>query len=75
MPIRSYIRFANGGIDGEVLCVINHIGRKDDVQGIDNHQIVDMPIFICDAVFNTNKGEVMTIIHHYAYTGMGKTIH
>jgi len=34
---------ANGGIAGEDVRVINKTGRQVDIQGIDNHQIVDIP--------------------------------
>jgi len=34
----------NGGIAGEDVRVINKTGRQVDVQGIDNHLIVDIPV-------------------------------
>ena len=68
-------RGANGGIAGEDVRVINRTGRQVDVQGIDNHQIVNIPIVTAGAVIKTQRGEVIAIMHQYAYTGKGKTIH
>jgi hypothetical protein len=48
------------------------------VQGIDNHQIVDIPIVTAGAVVKTQRGEVIIFLYQYAYTGNtgnGKTIH
>ena len=68
-------RGANCGIAGEEVRVIAKTGRQVDVQGIDNHQIVNIPIVTAGAVVNTQKGPVIAIMHQYAYTGKGKTIH
>jgi hypothetical protein len=68
-------RGANGGIAGDDVRIINCTGRQVDVQGIDNHQIVDIPIVTAGAVVKTQRGEVVLILHQYAYTGKGKTIH
>jgi hypothetical protein len=45
------------------------------VQGIDNHQIVDIPIATAGVVRRPKRGEVIIFLHQYAYTGKGKTIH
>jgi hypothetical protein len=66
---------ANGGIAGNDVWIINHTGRQVDVQGIDNHQIVNIPIVTTGAVVKTQSSEVIIILHQYAYTGKGKTIH
>ena len=50
-------RGTNGGIAGEDVRVINKTGRQADVQGIDNHQIVDIPIVTAGAVINTLHGK------------------
>jgi hypothetical protein len=68
-------RGANGGIAGDDVRIINRTGRQVDVQGIDNHQIVDIPIVTAEAIVKTQCGEVINILHQYAYTGKGKTIH
>jgi hypothetical protein len=68
-------RGANGGIAGDDVWIINRTGQQVDVQGIDNHQIVDIPIVTAGAVIKTQRGEVIIIVHQYAYTGKGKRIH
>jgi hypothetical protein len=68
-------RGANGGIAGDDVWVIGRTGQQVDVQGIDNHQIVDFPIVTAGAVVKLQRGEVIIVMHQYAYTGKGKTIH
>jgi hypothetical protein len=68
-------RGANGGIAGDDAWIIYRTGRQVDVQGIDNHQIVDIPIVTAGAVVKMQRGEVIIILHQYAYTGKRKTIH
>ena len=69
-------RGANGSIAGEDVRIISTDPiRQVDVQGIDNHQVVNIPIVTAGAVINTQKGEVIAIMHQYAYIGKGKTIH
>ena len=46
-----------------------------DIQGIDNHRINEIPIVTAGGVINTQKGPVIAIMHQYAYTGKGKSIH
>jgi hypothetical protein len=62
-------RSANGGIAGDDVRIINRTGQQVDVQGIDNHQIVDIPIVTAGAVVKTQRGEVIIVMHQYAYTG------
>jgi hypothetical protein len=50
-------------------------GRHVDVHGIDDHQIVDIPIVAAGGVMDTQRGPVVAIMHQYAYTRKGKTIH
>jgi hypothetical protein len=45
------------------------------IQGIDDHMIKDVWIGTVGAVVNTQHGEVIAILHQYAYTGKGGTIH
>ncbi|HEY9709439.1 MAG TPA: hypothetical protein V6D48_14645, partial [Oculatellaceae cyanobacterium] len=66
---------ANGGIAGDSVRIIAKTGRSVDIQGIDNHCINDIPIVTAGGVVNTQKGEVIAIMHQYAYVGKGKTIH
>ena len=68
-------RGANGGIAGEDVRIIAKTGRQVDIQGIDNHCINDIPIVTAGGIVNTQKGEVIAILHQYAYVGKGKTIH
>jgi hypothetical protein len=68
-------RGANGSITGKDVRVVDRTHRQVDVQGIDNHQIVDIPIATVGAVVKTQSGEVIAIMHQYAYTGKGKIIH
>jgi len=44
------------------------------VRGID-HQIPNIPSVIAGGVVKTQHGSVIAILHQYAYTGQGKTIH
>ncbi len=46
-----------------------------DVQGINNYQMVDIPIATVGGVINTQHSEVIAILHWYAYTGLGTSIH
>ena len=68
-------RVANGGVAGEDVRVIKRLHRTVDVQGIDNHQIVDIPIVIAGGVINTQRGPAIGILNQYTYIGKGKTIH
>ena len=68
-------RGANGGICGSDVRVIARTGRTVDIQGIDEHQIVDIPIVTAGAVVSTQRGPVILVMHQYAYIGRGKTIH
>ena len=68
-------RGANRGVAGSDICVIAKTNRRVDIQGIDNHRMIDIPIVTAGGIVNTQKGEVINILHQYAYTGKGKTIH
>ena len=46
-------RGANGGICGNDVRIISKTGRSVDVQGINNHQITDIPIVTAGAVVKT----------------------
>ncbi len=46
-----------------------------DVRAIDNHQITNIPIATAGRVIKTQHGPAIAILHQYAYTGQGKTIH
>jgi hypothetical protein len=69
-------RGANGGVTGDDVRIIFKTGRHVDVRGINDHQIVGIPIVACGGgVILTQPGPVIAIMHQYAYTGKGKTIH
>ena len=68
-------RGANGGICGNDVRVISKTGQTVDVQGVDNHQIVDIPIVTAGAVVKTQRGSVILIMNQYAHVGNSKTIH
>jgi hypothetical protein len=46
-----------------------------DVHGIHDHQIVRVPIVSAGGVISTQRGPVIAIMHQYAYTEKGATIH
>jgi hypothetical protein len=66
---------ANGGVAGSDTWLIDKSLRSVHIQGIDNHMIEDVLIGTVGAVVNTQRGEVIAIMHQYAYTGKGGTIH
>ena len=69
-------RGANGGLCGTDVRLLEKTGRSVDIQGIDNHQITDVPIVTtAGAVAHTQRAHVIIILHQYAYIGRGKTIH
>ena len=68
-------RGANGGVAGADVQIIAKTKRNVDIQGIDNHRITDILIVTAGGVVNTQRGEVIAILHQYAYTGKGKSIH
>ncbi len=67
---------ANGGIAGDDIHVIegSSIDKFVDIQGIDNHCMVDIPIVSCGGVVQSQKGPIIAILHQFAHTGKGKTI-
>ena len=68
---------ANGGLAGADVRVIHHSAtpRTVDVSGIDGHQITNLPLVTAGGVVQSQRGPVIAILHQYAYTGQGKTIH
>ena len=66
---------ANGDIDGSDVHVIYKTHCSVDAQGFINHQMVDIPITTVGGVINTQQGKVIAILHQYAYTGLGTSIH
>lgn len=70
-------RGANGGLAGsDVRIVHKHANpRYVDVSRIDSHQVTDLPIVTVGGVAPSQRGDVIVIMHQYAYIGEGKTIH
>ena len=69
-------RGANGGIAGDDVRVIEKVpDRFVNVRGIDNHEITEIPIVTAGGVTRTQHGEVIVIMHQYAWHGKGRTIH
>jgi hypothetical protein len=75
LPLALIDRGANGGVAGSDTWLIDKSLRSVHIQGIDDHMIKDVPIGTVGAVVNTQRGEVIAIMHQYAYTGKGGTIH
>lgn len=46
-----------------------------NIQQIDNHQILNIPIVTAGVVTRTQWGEVVVIVHLYTYTEPGNTIY
>ena len=55
--------------------ILEWTGRTVSVTGIDNHELPGLDIVTCAALFHTNHGKVVLIMHEYAYYGRGNTIH
>ena len=68
-------RGANGGIAGDDVRIIEKTLRHVDIQGIDNHQVNNIPIVTAGGVVQSQRGPVIAILHQYAYVGRGRSIH
>jgi hypothetical protein len=66
---------ANGGVAGEDVHVIFKALRSVDIQGLANHQVSNIPIVTAGGVVKSQLGDVIAIMHQYAYIGRGCTIH
>jgi hypothetical protein len=75
LPLVLIDRGTNGGVAGSDTRLIDKSLRSVHIQGIDDHMIKDVLIGTVGAVVNTQHGEVIAIMHQYAYTGKGGTIH
>jgi hypothetical protein len=62
---------ANGSISGSNVRVISKTLRRVDIQGIDNHQIQNIPIVTAGGVVHSQHGPVIAILNQYAYVGRG----
>jgi Reverse transcriptase (RNA-dependent DNA polymerase) len=68
-------RGANGGVAGSDVRVIFKTHRTVDIRGIDNHQVTNIDIGTVGGVVQTQKGQVIAIMHQYALLGKGSSIH
>ena len=68
-------RGANAGVAGSDVRLLHTTHRKVNIEGIDNHQITDVPIGTVAGLAQTQFGYAILIFHQYAYTGRGNTIH
>ena len=68
-------RGANGGIGGNDVVLLEKSMRTCDISGIDNYTMKRLPIGTCAGKVKTNQGIIIVILHQYAYTGKGNTIH
>jgi hypothetical protein len=75
LPLALIDRGTNGHVAGSDTRLIDKSLRSVHIQGINNHMIKDVLISTVGAVVNTQRGEVIAIMHQYAYTGKGGTIH
>jgi hypothetical protein len=75
LPLAIIDRGANGGVAGSDTRLIDKSLCSFHIQSIDNHMIKDVLIGTVSAVVNTQRGEDIAIMHQYAYTGKGGTIH
>ena len=67
---------SNGGVAGNDVRVIEiHPHRKIDITGIDNHQMNDVQCATVRGVTNSNIGPALLIMHQYAHTAKGTSIH
>ena len=68
-------RGANGGLAGRNVRIIERTDRKVDVSGIDGHELKNLDIVTAGGVVRTQRGDVIVIMHQYAYVPNGNTIH
>ena len=71
---RAFIdRGANGGNAGDNIGIISEIRYTEDIHGFASHHIKDNQIINARGVVNTQKKEMIAILHLYAYAG--KKVH
>ena len=68
-------RGANGGLAGSDMCVLHKPHRKNNIQGIDNHEVTGLDVVTAATLLNTSQGKVIGIFNEYAYLGKGSSIH
>ena len=69
-------RGSNGQVAGNYLrAVSKHVDRNEDVHGIDNHEIISVPLVTVGSITLSTSGEVSVIMHQHACHEKNKTIH
>ena len=68
-------RGANGGLIGADAKVQFKHGYAIDVTGIDNHEIKALEMVDATAKSFTQHGPCIVVMQHYAYHGVGRTLH
>ena len=66
---------ANGGIIGDDARIIAETDKVVNVQGIRDHQVMDLKIVSAGGMVDSQHGPVIAILHQYAHMGSGKSIH
>ena len=67
-------RGANGGIAGEDVKVVCAVDSQVDIQGIDDHRMINIPLVTAEGLTHTQRGPVILVFHQFANTGKGKSI-
>ena len=68
-------RGANEGIDGDAVRIVEQLHRSIDIQVINNHQLNNIPIVTAAGVSKSQRGDIIVILHQYAYMDKGTSIH
>ena len=68
-------RAANGGLAGADMRMFQKTDSKINIVGIDDHELTGLDVVTVAALFDTQKGPVIGIVHEYAHCGKGRSIH
>ena len=68
-------RRANGGLAGSDTQVLSKTDCVVNIQGINNHQVTNIPIVTAAGVVDSQRGPVVLIMNQYAHLPSGHTIH
>ena len=68
-------RGANGGLADADMRILQKTDRKRNIVGIDDLELTGLDVVTAAALFDTQKGPVIRIIHEYAHLGKGRSIH
>ena len=56
-------RGANGGLTGSDVRIISRTDRTVDVHGIDDHQMINLPIVTAGGIAKTLDGDIILVMH------------